>query len=48
MMEEFVMNIFNLALLPFSAHTYLVWIPGGFAFIYGCVSLLFRIMKGRF
>lgn len=44
-MDEFLTHIFNLALSPFTSHTLLVWVPGGFAIVYGCVSLFFCLLR---
>ena len=44
-MDEFLTHVFNLALAPFTSQSVLVWIPAGFAFIYGCVSLLFYLIR---
>lgn len=44
-MDEFLSHIFALALSPFTSHSLLVQIPGAFAFIFGCTSLLFYLMR---
>lgn len=44
-MEEFLSHIFAIAMSPFTSQTLIVWIPAGFAFIYGCVCLLFYMMR---
>lgn len=44
-MEDFLSSVFFLALSPFTSDSLLVLVPGGFAFIYGCVALVFHLMR---
>lgn len=44
-MDELLSHVFALAMSPFTSHSLLVWIPAGFAFVYGCVCLLFYLMR---
>ena len=44
-MEDFLSHTFALALSPFTSDSLLVWIPAGFAFIFGCVSLVFYLIR---
>lgn len=44
-MDDFLSHIFSLALAPFTSDSLLVWIPAGFAFIYGCVCLVFYMIR---
>ena len=44
-MDSFLSHVFDLALSPFTSQSMLVWVPAGFAFIYGCVTLLFYFVR---
>ena len=44
-MDEFLTHVFDLAMLPFTSDSLLVWIPAGFAFIYGCVCLTLSLIR---
>lgn len=44
-MSDLIANIFDLAISPFTSNSLLVSIPAGFAFIYGCVCLVFHLMR---
>lgn len=44
-MQELLVIVFDLALLPFTSGSALVIIPAMFAFIYGCVSLVFSLVR---
>lgn len=44
-MSEFLSSIFSLALSPFSSESLLVVIPAGFAYIFGCVSIVFALIR---
>ena len=46
-MEEFLTHIFELSTLPITSGSIFVTYPGMFAFVYGCVALVFSIMRGR-
>lgn len=44
-MDDFLTHVFSVALSPFTSDSMLVWVPAGFAFIYGCVSLVFHFLR---
>lgn len=45
-MDEFLGHLFSLALMPVTSQSMLVYIPAAAAMVYGCVCLLFDLMRG--
>lgn len=43
-MDEFLSHLFDLALLPITSQSLLVYIPAACAMIYGCVCILFTLI----
>lgn len=44
-MTSFLESVFALSLSPFTSNSYLVWVPAAFAFIFGCVCLVFHFIR---
>lgn len=46
-MQDFIAQVFSLAMSPFTSQSFLVWVPCIFSFALGCVMLLFSLMRRR-